>query len=234
VPLSAAVADTAISAEVLSWINALRSPLGLTSLAADPTLERTAETYAADLARRGILSHVDEQGRRALQRVQAEGGTSVLVGEILGGGNTLEGVGAAWESSPGHRRVVLNPRWTHCGAATVRSATTGIWVVLFASHRVYPLEILRNPGGYLIRGRIAAAGAREPVLISGIEAVEALQWDAGRREFSFLVPLERGTIYHRLGYRSVEGSLVVTNTFVPLQAASSSGSITSDREMESP
>jgi hypothetical protein len=158
----------------------------------------------------------------------------VLVGEVLGAGRTILGVRTAWESSPEHLRVVLNARWTHCGAATASSGATAIWVVLFTSHRVYPLEILSLPDRYLIRGRLVPAGVREPVLISGTEPVEALHWDPGKREFSFVVPPERESIYHRLGYRTGEGRLVVTNTFVPLEAASSSGSITSDREKESP
>jgi hypothetical protein len=214
-------------------VNGLRAPLGLQELATDPLLEKAAAAYAADLSRRGVLAHVDEQGRRALQRLQALGGTTVLVGEILGSGAILKRVWAAWESSPEHREVVLNPLWTHCGVAAASSGTTSIWVVLFTSHRIYPLEILRYPEGYLIRGRLHSVHAEEPVLLSGVDEIDPRHWDSTSREFSYFVPLDRGAIYHRLGYRSRDGTLVVTNTFYRLAAAVTSRPVTSDRERES-
>jgi len=228
----AAFGEAAGTAEVLSWVNPLRAGQGLAELGPDPLLERTAEAYAVDLSARGVLSHVDERGRRALQRFQALGGTAVLVGELLGSGSALQSVSAAWEASPGHREVVLNPLWTHCGAAAVRSGPNAVWVVLFTSHRIYPLQIQRSADGYLIRGRLASPLAEEPVLLSGIETVDPLHWDAASGEFSFSVPLDRERVYHRLGYRSRGGGLVVTDTFYPL-AAVTSAAVTSDRERES-
>jgi hypothetical protein len=214
-------AEVSPAADVLAWVNDLRSRRGLSRLEEDPLLQRTAKAYSADLRDRGVLSHVDEQGRRALQRLKAQGGTTVLVGELLGSGATVLGVSSAWEESPRHREVALNPLWTHCGAAAVQSGSTYVWVVLFTVHRIFPLEILRRDHGYIVRGRLLSAQAREPVLISGIEPLEPLRWNSATGEFFYLVPTERGSIYHRLGYRSLQGNLVVTNTFFPLQAASS-------------
>jgi hypothetical protein len=230
----AAFGEAASTAAVLSWVNHLRERQGLAELGPDPLLERAAEAYAVDLRDRGVLSHVDDQGRRALQRVQALGGTAVLVGELLGSGTDLRSVSAAWEASPGHREVVLNPLWTHCGAATVKSGATAVWVVLFTSRRIDPLQILRSAEGYLIRGRLASPRAEEPVLLSGIEPVDPLHWDARSREFAFLVPLDREEIYCRLGYRlrsEQGGGLVVTDTFYP-RAAAASAALTSDLERE--
>lgn len=228
----AAFGEVANAAEVLAWVNHLRTQRELPELDTDPLLERVAAAYAVDLSNRGVLSHVDKRGRRALQRFHAHGGTTVLVGEILGSGAALPTVTAAWEASPSHREVVLNPLWTHCGAAAVRSSSTAVWVVLFTSHRIYPLEILRSADGYLIRGRFTSVQAEEPILLSGIETIDPLHWDARDREFSFSVPLDREKIYHRLGYRSQGGGLVVTNTFYPLAAVTSNadpaGTATSD------
>ena len=230
----------AAEVRVRAWVNDLRAQRGLRELDADPLLEQTAAAYAAELSNRGILSHVDERGRRALQRYQALGGTTVLVGEILGSGPDLPAVIAAWEASSSHRGIVFNPLWTHCGAATAwRSGSNAVWVVLFTSHRAYPLEILRSAEGYLIRGRFTSPRAEQPVLLSGIEAIVPLHWDARSREFSFFVPPEREEIYHRLGYRAQGaqgGGLVVTNTFYPLAvvtaAAATAATATSDRGME--
>jgi len=228
----AAFPQAAKSAEALAWVNHLRVQRGLSELDTDPLLERTAAAYADDLKRRGVLSHVDEQGRRALERFRANGGTTVLVGEILGSGAALQPLSAAWEASPGHREVVLNPLWTHCGAAAVQSGSTAVWVVLFTRHRIFPLQILRRADGYLIRGRFTSLGVEEPILLSGIETIDPLLWDAPGGEFVYLIPLDREEIYHRLGYRSRDGGLVVTNTFYPLEAVTSDAA-TSDRERES-
>jgi hypothetical protein len=205
----AAFADSSVCdvGSVYAWVNELRARRQLPQLAADPLLERTASAYASDLSDRGVLSHVDEQGRRALQRYQAQGGTTVLVGEVLGSGAALTTVTAAWEASPGHLDIVLKPLWTHCGAAAARSGSTVVWVLLFTSHRIYPLQ------------------GREPVLLSGIEPIDPLDWDPASGEFSYFVSSERGEIYHRLGYSSTDGVLVVTNTFFP-------EAVTSDRERE--
>ena len=215
------------AARVCMLLNDLRVQRGLSQLGSDPLLEQTAAAYAADLRGRGVLSHVDELGRRALQRFQAGGGTTVLVGEVLGTGADPASVAAAWEASTSHREVLLNPLWTHCGAGSASAGETTVWVVLFTSHRVYPLEILRCSGGYLVRGRLALDQAEEPVLISGIEPIVPLEWDPATGAFSFFVSREREGIYHRLGYRSGENTLVVTNTFYPVRAAGS-GSVDSD------
>jgi hypothetical protein len=215
----AAFTDAADAAglRVRAWIDDLRAQRGLLPLAADPLLEQTAAAYASDLSDRGVLSHVDEQGRRALQRYQARGGTTVLVGEILGSGAALPSVTAAWEASPRHLEIVLNPLWTHCGVACARSGSTEVWVLLFTSHRIHPLQILPSARGYLIRGRLASVRALEPVLLSGIEPIDPLRWDSASGEFDFFISSQRGQIYHRLGYRSTDGAVVVTNTFYPLR-----------------
>ena len=242
----AAYADLPGTAGVLLLLNPLRSSQGLTELTADSLLERTAAAYADDLARRRVLSHVDEQGRRALQRFRAQGGTTVLVGEILGSGPDLGAVFAAWQASRSHGEVLFNPLWTHCGAAGVPSGGGGIWVVLFTSHRVDRLQIIESGAGYLIHGRVNPGHAVEPVLLSGIEAIDPLLWDSSSGEFSFRISRDRGELYHRLGYRLPSGALLVTNTFFPARAATvdaatadattadaaTSDAATSDRERE--
>ena len=214
---------------VLLMANPLRSREGLTELEEDPLLERTAAAYAADLARRGVLSHVDEQGRRALERFRDFGGTTVLVGEILGSGPDLAAVFQAWVASGRHRDVLFNPLWTHCGAAGVPSgAGGGIWVVLFTSHRIDALRVIGCDSGFLIRGRVNPRHAVEPVLLSGVEKVDALLWDSRSGDFSFRIPGDRGRLFHRLGYRLPSGAVLITNTFFPAQAAAANRTAPAD------
>ncbi len=200
---------------VPDWLNQTRARQGLSALRVDPVLERAAAEYAADLAERGVLSHADALGRRALQRVRDHGGTAVLIGEILGSGPDVRSIISAWQQSISHSEVAANPLWTHYGAASAPHGRNMVWVVLFASHRIYPLEIRGSADGYLVHGVLTAAEAEQPVLYSGIELMPLSDWDPSNREFSYLIPPDRRSLYHRLGYRSQTGDLVITNTFFP-------------------
>ncbi len=218
VPLYAGIeADPAVPA----WLDQMRTRQGSSALSVDPVLERAAAEYAADLAERGVLSHVDTRGRRALQRVRDCGGTAVLIGEILGSGPDVQSVTSAWQQSISHSEVAADSLWTHYGAASAPHGQNRVWVVLFASHRIYPLEIRSTADGYLVRGVLTAGEAEEPLLYSGIEILPLSAWDPSNREFSFLIPTARQNIYHRLGYRSQTGELIITNTFYPKRVATS-------------
>ena len=206
---------------VPTWLNRMRAGQGLSVLRVDPVLEEAAAEYAADLAERGVLSHVDALGRRALQRVRDHGGTAVLIGEILGSGPDFQSVTSAWQQSISHREIAANPLWTHYGAASAPHGRNRVWVVLFAGHRIYPLEICGTADGYLVRGVLTTAEAEEPLLFSGLELLPLTDWDPSGREFSFLIPTDRQSTYHRLGYRSQTGVLVITNTFYPQRIATS-------------
>ena len=206
---------------VPAWLDRIRAQKGLPILRVDPVLERSAADYAAELAESGVLSHVDALGRRALQRVRDHGGTAVLIGEILGSGPDVRSIISAWEQSISHSEVVVNSLWTHYGVASVPHDRNRVWVVLFASHRIYPLEICGTADGYLVRGVLTAEEAEEPLLFSGIDKLPLTDWDPFDREFSFLIPTDRQSTYHRLGYRSKAGGLVITNTFYPQRIATS-------------
>jgi len=207
--------------EVPTWLNQLRAGQGLSVLRVDPILEEAAAEYAAELAERGVLSHVDALGRRALQRVRDHGGTAVLIGEILGSGPDVQAITSAWQQSISHREVAANPLWTHFGAASAPHGRNWVWVLLFAGHRIYPLEIRGTDDGYLVRGVLTASEAEEPLLFSGLELLPSTDWDPSGREFTFLIPADRQSTYHRLGYRSQTGVVIITNTFYPQRIATS-------------
>jgi hypothetical protein len=215
--------DQGFTAAILPWVNQLRHRWGLSQLVEDQRLQRTASLYAAELVARGVLSHVDERGRRALERFRDQGGTSILVGEIIGSGPDLQSITAAWENSQSHREVVGNPLWTHCGGGLALGGDSDVWVVLFTSRRIDPLEMTVVEGGYELQGRLDPKGGagREPVLLSGIEMLEPLHWDPQTGKFSFLIPRQRGEIFHRLGYRSRSDALIVTDTFRPARLVTS-------------
>lgn len=220
-------AETETDPAVSTWLNQMRAGQGLSALRVDPVLETTAAEYAAVLSERGALSHVDPLGRRALQRVRDNGGTAILIGEILGSGPDVQSIISAWQQSSSHAEVAANPLWTHYGAAYILHDRNMVWVVLFASNRIYPLEIRGSADGYLLHGVLDAAEAEEPLLFSGLELLPVSSWNPSSREFSYIIPADRQDIYHRLGYRSRTGAPVITNTFYP------QGFATSDRGRES-
>jgi hypothetical protein len=200
----------------LAWVNRLRADRGISALQVDPALERCARQYAQALAASGILAHRDARGFTALQRYRQAGGSAARVGEVLGAGPNLPVVAAAWASSPAHAAVVLKEEWTHAGAGEAARGLEGVWVLLFAEQPVDDFQLLRDPaGGYLLTGRFRAAQAAEPVLLSGLQALPAREWQPGRRRFTFSIPSEAGRLYHRLGYRTAGGRWVLTDAFFP-------------------
>jgi uncharacterized protein YkwD len=210
--------------EALAWANRFRAARGLGTVAPDPALERCARLYALELAAYGRLSHRDAQGLSALERYREAGGSAARVGELLGAGPALAPVAAAWESSPAHAAVALRVGWTHAGAGLAARDGGEVWVLLFAEQPVedFRLEAWPDPaGGYLLTGRFRAAEAAEPALFSGLKAVPAREWRPVERLFAFLIPMEAGRLYHRLGYRTASGRWVLTDAFYPEAVTSS-------------
>ena len=211
--------------DALGWVNRFRTGRSLEPLgepAAEPALQRAADAYAAVLAASGRIVHRDAEGRSALGRYRAAGGSAARVGEILGAGPSLSAVTAAWEASPAHAAAALDPRWTHAAAGRVQGAGTEYWVVLFAEHRVEGFQLALEPGGtYRISGVFRDPRAAGPELWSGLQVVPPEAWDPARREFLFLLPSGAGRRYHRLGYRTGTGEFFLTSAFFPQPGATS-------------
>ncbi len=215
----AALAQEPAARPELEWLNRFRSARGLAALgepAAEPALQRAADAYAAVLASSGRLAHRDAEGRSALERYRAAGGSAARVGEILGAGPGLSAVTAAWEASPAHAAAALDSRWTHAAAGRAQGAGTGYWVVLFAEQLVEGFQLTLEPGGtFRISGIFRDPRAAGPELWSGLQVVPPEAWDPARREFLFLLPSGAGRRYHRLGYRTGTGEFFLTSAFYP-------------------
>ena len=219
------------AAVVLPWVSSFREAAGLEAPSHDPVLEGVAREYAQALAARGVLAHRDDQGRNALERVQAGGGTSTLVGEILGSGVDPAEICSAWGASDSHRNVVLNPLWTHLGIGCASAGARQVWVVLFAAQRMAELSIETlwstgpmRPGslrGFRVSGRLPAGEALKPVLLSGFALQEPELWLPGSGRFEYLLPPGVAEVYHRLGYRDAQGTVTITDAFYPARAATS-------------
>ncbi len=196
-------------------INRLREKSGLKELKRDSVLTATASGYAGVLLTRNRLSHRDPIQRTALDRFRANGGTSTIVGEIIGSGPDLGQVMQAWEDSNQHLEVILKPNWTHIGAGLASDPGRRIWVVLFTINRVENLRLLENGEGYILSGSFIPDEAEQPILLSGISGIEPTAWQNQSRSFQYRLPYSAAKLYHRLGYISREGQIKITDVFYP-------------------
>jgi hypothetical protein len=223
-PWSARADCPGLSRDMLAGINGVRLAAGRRQLQWDDILGRTAAAYARALAARGALSHRDESGQSALERYHGQGGTAVLVGEVLGTGTGAAAVLGAWQQSRSHREVLLDPRWTHAATGgLVLSDGAELWVAMFVRLLVEDLEVHLSPRGYVLEGRFAAAagGVAEPVLYSGIWSLLPESWQPDQRCFRFVVPEEQGRLYHRLGYLADDGQIRITDVLFPAALSTS-------------
>lgn len=196
-------------------LNNLRVQRGLAILKQDRVLRQVASDYAEELLERKILSHQGRGGERALSRYRSCGGTSVIVGEIIGSGVDLNQVIRAWQQSPTHLGAIIKEDWTHLGWGTVRGSVNRIWVVLFTVKRVENLKLEKKNGVFMLSGFLITEEAEQPVLFSGINPLSPLKWEPETGYFSFSIPLKSGMDYHRLGYSSRDSQIKITDVFYP-------------------
>ena len=202
-------------ADLTEALNNLRLKRGLTILKEDKVLNLVAADYARELLARNILSHQGRGGERALSRYRNYGGTSVIIGEIIGSGVDSNGVIRAWQQSPAHLEAIIKADWTHLGWGTVRGGINRIWVVLFTIKRVENLKIERKNGVFMLSGFLIPEEVRQPVLFSGINLLYPSRWEPETGYFSFSIPLQSGMDYYRLGFRSKDNQIKITDVFYP-------------------
>lgn len=124
-PTAVTTLDSTGSADV----NAYRREAGLAPLRRAPRLDAVARGHAADMARNGFFGHTGSNGSSNGARIRAAGFQPCGAAEnIAEGPFTVPGVLASWMGSAGHRRNMLNPRYTDYGLAEVG----GKWVMTFA------------------------------------------------------------------------------------------------------
>jgi hypothetical protein len=205
----------------LWYLNQLRVDAGFSLLAVDPVLERTAALFAAELKDRGVLTHRGKRYKTALQRYQAQGGTTVRIGEILGSGSEWEQVVEAWLESPQHYEVLFDERWTHQGLGTADLGNLRIWVVLFNRQELTALQFQTKEGGLFLSGRLEKPKGIQPLIIAGLSVRQADLWNTETRSFQFFIPRSQWSLYHRLGYRDQAGVIRISDAFYPVEVITS-------------
>ncbi|MFI9305914.1 CAP domain-containing protein [Streptomyces triculaminicus] len=122
------LADTRSSTAhlVLALVNAERAKAGCRPLRASSQLNRLAQSFSDDMARRGFFDHTDPDGRTPWDRA-ARRGIKNLGGENIARGHPdARTVMDAWMRSSGHRANILNCDYRSMGVG-VHHGGNGPW-----------------------------------------------------------------------------------------------------------
>jgi len=99
----------------------IRSSHGLSQLASDPQLERAAAQQAAYMARSDRMEHTTGRGRDFASRVRENRIAGVAAENIARGRFVTGGLFTAWMNSSGHRKNMLDPRFSKFGLASAEA-----------------------------------------------------------------------------------------------------------------
>ncbi|NUR98838.1 MAG: CAP domain-containing protein [Kribbellaceae bacterium] len=102
--------------QVLDYTNQIREQQGCGPLKLDSALVEAAGKHASDMVRRHYMDHTNPDGQDPGDRMKAAGYRGSTWGEnIAAGYDSAEKVVAAWMQSDGHRKNILNCRFTTIG-----------------------------------------------------------------------------------------------------------------------
>ncbi len=156
--LALAFGQGGLEHEVFEEANAARVRAGVPALAFDPGLYRAARAHAKDMLRRGYFGHEAPGGPSLAERLWRAGVYATRVAENL---YELDGpyipadfarrAVEAWRKSPGHRKNLLDPGFTHMGVAVLVADGRYLAVQEFA-FEPFPLTVqLRRGEGEVTR-----------------------------------------------------------------------------------
>jgi len=108
----------------------IRSGNGLSTLTSDPTLEKAARQQAAYMAASRRMEHTTGRGRDFATRVKGNGIEGAAAENIARGRMDLDRLFAMWMASSGHRRNMLDPRFSRFGLAYAGEGDQRYWALI--------------------------------------------------------------------------------------------------------
>ncbi len=112
-----------VAQDALDMINKSRVQAGCRALVMQPQLRAAAQGHAAAMAAQDFFSHTGKSGSKMGQRIKAQGYQGRKLAENIAAGQQTAGdVVAAWMSSVGHKRNILDCDFTETGLAVVYQA----------------------------------------------------------------------------------------------------------------
>jgi uncharacterized protein YkwD len=121
-PIGSAVGASSAGAPYLADI---RSDNGLGPLTPDARLEQAAKQQAAYMARSGKMAHNTGWGRGFASRMDKNGVDGAAAENVAPGRMEPEKLFSMWMNSAGHRRNMLDPRFTRFGLASAAAGGSG-------------------------------------------------------------------------------------------------------------
>jgi uncharacterized protein YkwD len=119
-------ADPAIQ-EFVQLVNAKRRSMGCPELIWDDRVAAIASAHSADMDSRNFFSHTNPEGRDPFDRLQMTNVAFFAAAEnIAFGPKTGHEVYETWLDSPGHRRNMLDCRFTRHGVGRVGDRWTHV------------------------------------------------------------------------------------------------------------
>jgi uncharacterized protein YkwD len=100
-----------------------------------PVLASSADEHSTDMATRDYFSHYAPNGNSPFDRMRAAGYRYRAAGENIAAGRSLADPAAvvrAWLNSPGHCKVLMNPRYRELGVG--RAEGPGKWSVYWTQN----------------------------------------------------------------------------------------------------
>lgn len=130
------VISTSISSsEIRSLTNNLRESLGLSSLAGNSALARSAQMKAEDMASKSYFAHENPQGQRLGYWLAVVGYDYQYAGENLAVGfETSTGTMNGWKNSPSHYANMVKPEYTEIGVGVANGVYNGEQVTFVVQH----------------------------------------------------------------------------------------------------
>ncbi|MFZ4738337.1 MAG: CAP domain-containing protein [Bradymonadia bacterium] len=107
--------EAAPDATLLRLVNEQRAASGVAVLRVWPELTSVARDWSTELAAQRVLVHATADAGTLTTRLVARGLRFTQAGENLANASTPRQALAAMLSSPGHKKNLLDPRWTHVG-----------------------------------------------------------------------------------------------------------------------
>lgn len=169
---------------ILARINHLRLAYKLSPLSPDSALDAVAQAYSDRMAREGFFAHVAPDGTDLRKRLSAAGPAYRSAGENLGLAPGPLAAHFGIEHSPGHRKNLLSPQFTHAGIG-----------VTFQTIEGRPQAIVTE---------VYSAAALPPSADPLAEAYKAL--DTKRKQFK-LQPLKRNKVLEQIAMDHVRRAL---------------------------
>lgn len=108
------------SAAAVGRLAEIRTTHGLPKLASDPQLEQAALRQAGYMASAARMKHTTGWGRNFAARMHDDGVEGAAAENIAHGRMEMDELFAMWMHSQGHRRNMLDPRFSRFGLAYVR------------------------------------------------------------------------------------------------------------------